>query len=179
MGNLGHVGRGWIQSTMNYTDLDLNARINLKGTYEHFIRIAMEKFQEKQMKTIYNRVTYKIYKRRKGNDRWVNPHTKALYNSFQGVVNMKEGGDKIKISFLMYGRFVDAGVGRETGTNESLYKKRYGAARSGIKRSRKRWYSKTKAHQQRRLAEILAKYEMQGMVQLVETVLNQAYITIQ
>ena len=163
---------------MNYTDLTLNERINMKGTYEHFIRIAMERFQKAQMKTIYNRVTYKIYKRREGNDRWVNPHTKDLYNSFTGNVIMKEGGDTIKIGFLLYGRFVDAGVGKETGTNLSLYRKRYGGKRSGVKRVRKRWYSKTKAHEQKRLAELLAKYELKGMVQLVETALNNAYITI-
>jgi hypothetical protein len=93
---------------MNYTDLTLNERINMKGTYEHFIRIAMERFQKAQMKTIYNRVTYKIYKRRKGNDRWVNPHTKDLYNSFTGNVIMREGGDTIKMGFLLYGRFVEA-----------------------------------------------------------------------
>lgn len=163
---------------MNYTDLDLNARINLKGTYEGFIRLAMEKFQQKQEKTIYNRVTYKFYKKRSGNDRWVNPHTRDLYNSFTGNVIMREGGDTIKIGFLLYGRFVDAGVGKETGTNLALYKKRYGGKRSGVKRVRKRWYSRTKAHQTKRLAEILAKYELKGMVQLVETALNGAYVNI-
>lgn len=163
---------------MNYTDLDLNARINLKGTYESFIRIAMERFQKNQEKVIYSKGNIRFYKSRKGNDRWQDRQTRSLYNSFTGRVNMKEGGDTLKIEFLLYGRFVDAGVGRGTDANLSLYRKKYGAQRSGVKRVRKKWYSKTKAHQQRRLAEIIAKYELGGIVRLVETTLNQAYINL-
>lgn len=158
---------------MTYQDLDLNARINLKGTYEHFVRIAMEKFQKKQKRLIYGRVTYRIYKRRKGNDRYVNPHTNALYNSFTGKVNMKEGGDSIKIDFLMYGRYVDMGVGRGTNTNESLYRKRYGSDRTGIKRTPKKWYSKTKASQEKKLGEILTNSYGIGFIKLAENLLNQ------
>lgn len=157
---------------MNYSELDLNARINLKGTYEHFVRIAMERFQKKQKSLIYNRVTYKFYKKRSGNDRWVNPHTNELYKSFTGNVIMGGTNDTVKVSFLMYGRFVDMGVGRGGGVNEALYRKRVGADRSGIKRTPKRWYSKTKASQEKRLGEILAGTYGQGFIKLAETLLN-------
>lgn len=156
---------------MNYTDLDLNTRINLKGTYESFLKIAIEKFQKSQDKKIYNRPKIRFYKKRTGNDRWVNTQSKNLRDSFNGSMSMG-GNDTLKIDFLMYGRFVDMGVGRGANMNEALYRKRYGAKKTGVKRTPRRWYSKTKASQEKRLAEILASSYGIGFVRLAESLLN-------
>lgn len=154
---------------MNYRDLDIHGRINLKGTYEQFLRIAVERFQRSQEKKIYS-------VRTKGKRKLT--RTRYLNKNFQTSVSMLGGKDRLQITFPLYGRFVDMGVGRGTNVNLVKLSKRYRAHRRDTKRQPRRWYSKTKASQEKALAQILSKRYGVGLVNLAENLLSQT-ITIQ
>jgi hypothetical protein len=149
---------------MEYRELDINGRINLKGTYEQFLKIAIAKFRESQEKKIY---------RTRSRGKKALTRSRNLYNRFDHSAAVSSGGtDVLKINFLMYGRFVDMGVGKGTSMNRALLRKKYSIHRPDVPRKPLRWYSKTKSHQEKRLAEILAKRYGQGMIKLAETLLN-------
>ena len=156
-----------------YREMDINARINLKGTYESFLKIAVEKFQKSQERKIYN--SRKRYVVGEGNRARVRYYTRTrnLYKQFGTGLSMYDTEAILNIDFLLYGRFVDMGVGGNTGTNEVQLKRRYREHRKDIKRTPRRWYSKTRASQEKRLAEILKEKYAIGMVGLVENMLSQ------
>lgn len=89
--------------------------------------------------------------------------TGSLFNSFKRLLEMN-GGDvgAVMITFAMYGRFVDMGVGngikayeRKTNRANLVGARAYGANVSYVKRGAKKWYSKTKTAESLRLQEIL------------------------
>lgn len=89
--------------------------------------------------------------------------TGELFNSFKRELE-NAGGDvgAVIIKFLMYGRFVDMGVGnglkayeRKTNKANLVGARAYGANVSYKSRQPKRWYSKTKAAETWRLQELL------------------------
>lgn len=89
--------------------------------------------------------------------------TGELFNSFKRELE-NAGGDvgAVIIKFLMYGRFVDMGVGnglkayeRKTNKAKLVGARAYGANVSYNSRQPKRWYSKTKASETWRLQELL------------------------
>ncbi len=161
---------------MKYSDLDIHGRINLKGTYASFLRIAVERFRKEQDKKIY-RYKNPVVKRK---GRWVpgKPRTKALYDSFDTSYRAGiTGSDTLTIQFLMYGRMVDMGVGRGVSVNYALVRRRFGARKTGITRRPKRWYSKRKRSEELRLGEILQERYKTGLIRLAESHLNHV-ITI-
>lgn len=89
--------------------------------------------------------------------------TQDLFNSFKREL-VSNNGDigAVLIKFLMYGRFVDMGVGqgmkayeRKTNRANFIAAKAYEADVSYTKRQAKRWYSKTKTAESFRLQELL------------------------
>lgn len=149
---------------MNYTDLDLNQRINLKGTYEQYLKISIEKFRKEQDK--------KLYKTRNRGKRKLT-RTRDLYNSFGRELRMSSSGlDVLKIDFNMYGRFIDMGVGRGVNTNAALLRKRYGIHKPDVPRKPIKWYSKRKTSEEKRLSEILVQRYGMGLIQMAETLLS-------
>jgi|SRR5690606_2997523 len=89
--------------------------------------------------------------------------TRELFNSFKRELE-NSGGDvgAVIIKFLMYGRFVDMGVGngvkayeRKTNRANMVGARAYGANVSYNSRQPKRWYSKTKTAETFRLQELL------------------------
>lgn len=156
---------------MKYADLDLHQRINLKGVYDSFLRIAIERFKNEQQKKIYR---YKV-RAIKRSGKWVlrEPHTKNLYNSFRRSYRAGlSGKDTLTLEFLLYGRFVDMGVGRDQTVNYTQVRRRYGAKKHNINRRPKRWYSKRKRAEEIRLNEILRERFGMGLIKLTETYLT-------
>lgn len=152
------------QDKMDYKELDINARINLKGTYEQFLKIAIEKFRASQEKKIY---------RTRSRGKKALTRTRNLYNRFTSSSAVSATGvDTLKINFLLYGRFVDMGVGRGTSMNTALLRKKYSIHKPDVPRKPMRWYSKTKSSQEKKLAEILAKQYGKSLIKLAETLLN-------
>ena len=151
---------------MRYQDLDIHGRINLKDTYQRFLEIAVERFQASQNKRIYNVA-------RRGTAKKRPPRTKNLYNSFSTKMLLMGVNDQLQIEFLMYGRYLDMGVGRGANAAQAKLKRRYRAHRQETPRKPRRWFSKTKAREHRKLSEILAKRYGIAYVQMVESTLSQ------
>lgn len=154
---------------MNYRNMNIHDRINLKGTYETFLKIAVQRFRDSMDKKIY-RTRQSVRKGKK------QTRTRELYNSFKTTLSMGVvGNTSVRIDFLMYGRFVDMGVGRGMSLNYALVRKRFGAKRTGITRRPKRWYPKKKRHEELRLQEIMAQRYGVSMVTLVEQALEKTF----
>jgi hypothetical protein len=147
---------------MNYKELNINERINLKGTYEQFLKISVDKFKEELEKRVYKR------KKRQGQP----ARTRTLIDDWKTKLSMGASGrDELEINFPMYGRFIDMGVGR--GVN-----KRYSIHKPDVPRAPIKWYSRRKTSEEKKLAEILAEQYGIGLVKLAETLLNNT-VTIQ
>jgi len=95
-----------------------------------------------------------------------------LYNSFQKEVQVR-GGEivAINLKFLMYGRFVDMGVGngvkayeRSSNSTARTAARRYGVQSYHVNRGPKRWMNKIKAAQTYRLSEILGIRASQAII---------------
>lgn len=154
---------------MNYKDLDINDRINLKGTYQQFLKIAIANFRKELDKKVYKT------KVRSGKAE----RTRGLYNNWRTKLSMDNGGKaQMSIEFPMYGRFIDMGVGRGVNMDTALLRKRYALHRPDVPRKPIKWYSRRKTAEEKKLAEILAEQYGIGMIKMAESLLNNA-VTLQ
>ena len=83
-----------------------------------------------------------------------------LWQSFVKNVISQANGDVIKIEFAFryYGKFIDMGVGKGVpfgGVKENATSRRLEGKMLGNRRKPRKWYSKTLAHEVKRLAEIM------------------------
>lgn len=96
-----------------------------------------------------------------------------LYNSFLSNIIINANGDisKIELMFRFYGRFVDMGVGRGTTISQVGDKpsQKARAAQLIAGRTPKKWYSKTKTAEVRKLNELMAQhFAFQGTAVMLE-----------
>ena len=89
-------------------------------------------------------------------------YTLDLENSLKAEVIAESGGNPrmVEFSMLMYGRFVDMGVGAGVPIEEVKLlttDRRLEGAGDGNRRRAKRWYSRTLYAERERLVEILAR----------------------
>jgi hypothetical protein len=137
---------------LEYKNLDINGKINLKGLMEAWSDITIERFQKQQDK--------KIYARRRSSKKRKLRRSYQLRNDWRSRIykNQKGGGiSGLMLSFSLYGRFDDLGVGKGVDAAEALYRK---TRKNGDKLTRKpsRWYSREKGYQVHRMRELLQKY---------------------
>ncbi|MBD2700157.1 hypothetical protein IC229_05890 [Spirosoma sp. BT702] len=153
----------------NYSQLDINQRINLKGLVEAWSSITIERMQKQIDQKVYGRRRPRSRKRslvRTGKLR--SDWRKRLY------VDRANGGIKgMQLSFMLYGRFDDMGVGKGTTYALSKYQR---VRKNGETMTRKpsRWYSKEKAHQVHRLRELMARYYVNITLAALENYLTDA-----
>ena len=101
--------------------------------------------------------------------------TGHLENSFSYKTTGSAEGENIKVvfQFLLYGRFVDMGVGKGTGTGGVRENKTSRALQGkmlGNRRMPKKWYSKTLFAETSTLKEILAKdFAHKGALKVTES----------
>jgi hypothetical protein len=152
---------------MNYSHLTLHEKINLRGIYTDFLRIMVVKFRRSQQKAIYQVRT---------RGRWRLRRTRYLNKNFQTSLVMTGSLDKLQVSFPLYGRFVDMGVGRGTNVTAAQLRKQYRIHKPDVKRVPRRWYSRTKSGEEKKLAEILSKQYGIHLVNLAENLLNQTVV---
>ncbi|MGI4833267.1 MAG: hypothetical protein ACRYFK_07380 [Janthinobacterium lividum] len=89
--------------------------------------------------------------------------TGALLASFRQEVIGEAGSDqlRLRLSYALYGKFVDMGVGRGMGAGGRKGDDGYDRVRNGrgqlrrYQRRQKKWYSTEMAHQTHRLSELL------------------------
>lgn len=152
----------------DYKALDINQRINFKGLVAAWSDITIERFQ-KQM-------DQKVYGRKRSDKKRSLVRTGKLRSDWRKRIYLdrENGGVKgMQLSFLLYGRFDDMGVGK--GTTYALSK--YQRVRKNLEpRTRKpsRWYSKEKTYQMHRLRELLAKYYVNISIASLENYLTDA-----
>ena len=154
--------------TLDYRNLDINGRINFKGLVEAWSRITVERFQAQ--------IDKKVYGRRRSNRKRSLVRTGKLRADWRTRLNLDRSAGGVKgmqLSFLLYGRFDDMGVGR--GTTYALGKYQSNR-RNGEPRTRKpsRWYSKEKSHQMHRLRELMARYYVNISLESLENYLTDA-----
>lgn len=111
----------------------------------------------------------------------------ALRKSFIINVIRNAAGDASQVSLMFnyYGRFVDMGVGRGHSLSLASYNRTLisssGKSRGNLKntnRDKKKWYSRRKTHQIKRLGELLGEYYNVGALDLINSELSQIEITI-
>ena len=160
----------------NYRDFDINQRINLKGLVSAWLRITEERFQGELNQKLYGSRTSKkgVQRSLLGNYRFGRKRgrTNQLRTNWRN--NMPGSGGGVMgahISFLLYGRFVDMGVGKGVDSALSQYQRN---KRNGEEQSRKpvRWYSKRKGYETHRLRELLTRYYVDVPMDLLENALT-------
>jgi hypothetical protein len=101
--------------------------------------------------------------------------TGALAASFRTEVIGAAGSDRLRLrlSYALYGKFVDMGVGRGMAAGQRKGSDGYERVRNSrgrlrrMRRKAKRWYSSEMAHQTHRLSELLL--DLYGTVALAKT----------
>lgn len=156
--------------------LDLNERINLRGLVEDWARITAERHQGDLEKKLYGfRTSKKGVQRSLLGSRYrfgkKKSRTNALRNNWRSSVSGTDGNLGAQYSFLLYGRFVDMGVGKGTTYALSKYQ---GNKRNGEPRTRTpvRWYSRRKGYEIHRLRELMAEHYVTIPIHALENALT-------
>ncbi|CCH01629.1 hypothetical protein FAES_3622 [Fibrella aestuarina BUZ 2] len=157
----------------SYQDLDINERINFKAALAAWSRYAVAHFGESLDKNLYGLRTA----RKSGVQRSVlgagyrfGRGRPARTNALKQRWWQAPGANNVVLEFLLYGRFVDMGVGRGTSHTDRLVSRQLREGRAG--RTAKRWYAKRKAYEVKRLREILADMTIRVPLDLVENALT-------
>ncbi|MEZ0485452.1 hypothetical protein [Fibrella aquatica] len=165
---------------MTYQELDLNQRINLKGAISDWANYATQHFQESIDKVLITERTTRRgvtstrlsrgYRFGMGGQSAGQQRTGNLRRRWWQNVSGGDASPRVVMEFLLYGRFVDMGVGRGTDTADHITARRLRMGSPG--RKPKRWYAKKKGYELHRLREILAAKYLTIPVQLLENALT-------
>lgn len=160
---------------MNYADLDINQKIQTKAALQAWVKYSVEHFQTELDKKVYGlRSAKKSGVQRSSLAGYTfgsrKARTNSLRKSWWNNVSVGGGVDKVMIEFLLYGRFIDMGVGRGTTHTGRLVNRQLKLGRSP--RQRKLWYSKRKGYEIHRLREILAQQNIHLLLDSLENALN-------
>jgi hypothetical protein len=150
----------------SYEDLNINQKINLKGVLNDWANIAIERFQKSLKRYVYNSHSSRPKRR-----------SKNLYNNWKRTIL----GDKNSLSgsvtlrFLLYGRFVDWGVGGYVSSQDREVNRMLGLGNKREKRLSKPWYSRTKSKEVGQLRRIVLKRFGLIVAESVESVLSLSF----
>ncbi|QJD79567.1 hypothetical protein [Spirosoma rhododendri] len=147
-----------------YRYLDINQKINLKTVVSKWLQFARERFGEDLEKFVYNR-------KRSSRKR---PLRRSYRLKSDWSTGMNMSGNDVNsafLSFLLYGRFVDMGVGKGTDYATSQYQK---VRKNGEPRNRRpaRWYAKRKGYETHRLRELLVDHYVSIPITTIENALT-------
>ncbi|RIV20510.1 hypothetical protein DYU11_20920 [Fibrisoma montanum] len=167
---------------VSYQELSINEKINLKGLILAWNDIAIQRWQGELDDKVYRSVQRKYRNRfRDARGKYAKSsnnsygRTMRLRSDWQSRVYAEKGGgiSGLRISFLLYGRFVDMGVGNGIDYAESKYR-RVRANGEPTQRRPKRWYSRRKGYETYRLRELLSKYYVNVTLDALEQVLTDS-----
>lgn len=152
--------------------LDINERINLKAIVSGWTPIAIERLQEELAEKVYSsssRMAKRKARRRK------NP-SRLSGNLLRDWRSRVSGDDQTgllssQISFLLYGKFVDMGVGNGIDAAEAKWRR---TRKNGdpITRRAKRWLNRRKSYETHRLRELMARHYVNITVDSLESYLE-------
>ncbi|MBO0946964.1 hypothetical protein [Fibrella forsythiae] len=166
---------------MTYEELDLNQRINLKGAIADWTRYAVEHFQESIDRVLITDRTNRRsgvtstrlsrgYRFGMGRESAGQQRTGNLRKRWWQNVSGGDNAPRAVMEFLMYGRYVDMGVGRGADIADHITNRRLRMGSPG--RTPRRWYAKKKGYELHRLREILAERYVSVPVDLLENALS-------
>jgi hypothetical protein len=141
---------------------------------------TQSKLSEGKIALAWAQITIKRWRKKIDRMKIGQHSSSVLFRSFQYNILLSAGGDvqKIEFAFKFYGKFVDMGVGRGTKVGDQAMS--YGMRRlSGkfldMKRTPKKWYSKTLYSETQRLVEILQEeYGRRGQIVISENINDNA-----
>lgn len=138
-----------------YNDLDVNQRINLKAILHEWAKYTVQDFQASLDKNVYS-------KRVKRNRR-----TQKLRNTWY----QQTTDTRVLMTFLMYGRYLELGVGRGTSATSRVVSRQL---RLGSETARKKrpWYARKKGYQFHRLRELLVAAQIEVSQTFLESALT-------
>jgi len=170
----------------DYKALDINQRINFKGLVAAWSDITIERFQKQMDQKVYGRRSSFIkgseQRDKKGRFLAGSGQLRSLVRTGKLrsdwrkriYLDRENGGVKgMQLSFLLYGRFDDMGVGKGTTYALSKYQRVRKNMETGTRKP-SRWYSKEKTYQMHRLRELLAKYYVNISIASLENYLTDA-----
>ncbi|WP_128544094.1 hypothetical protein [Larkinella soli] len=152
---------------MTYDELGIHEKINLKQVLNTWAYYATDHFRDELDKKVYRVRATRSGSRRKQNKTATGALRRAWYHQV--------GSERVVMQFLLYGRFVDMGVGKGTSHNDrgaSRLLREGSPAGPTPRRKRKPWYSKRKGYEVKRLREILAERHVTVPLQALESMLE-------
>jgi hypothetical protein len=162
---------------METTPVDINQKINMRGLVADWLKYQEERFKEDLDKKVYGLRT-----NRKGVQRSLlgagytfgsgKSRTNALRTNWRN--SLSGSGEDVsgaQYSFLLYGRFIDMGVGKGASYALGKYQSQ---KKNGEPRTRKpiRWYSRRKGYELHRLRELMTKYHIDISLETLENALT-------
>lgn len=162
---------------MTYEQLDINQKIQTKAALREWLRYSVEHFQADLDKKVYGLRSNRNGTQRSslGRNYRFGTRRSTRTNNLRRTwyQNLAEGGsgvDRVMIQFLLYGRFLDMGVGKGTSHTDRIVNRTLKLGASP--RTRKPWYSKRKTYEVKRLREILAEKNIHLMLDSLENALS-------
>ncbi|WP_234733220.1 hypothetical protein [Tellurirhabdus bombi] len=152
---------------MDYNSLDINEKINTKAVLSAWAKYSVDHFKEELQEHVYGR------RMRKGNRR-----SGQLKRTWYQAAS----DDRVVMNFLLYGRFLDMGVGFVKAKGRKKVKgltvthtdrivaRQLKEGRTG--RTRRPWYSKRKTYEVKRLREELARLHVTIPLEALENTLS-------
>lgn len=153
-----------------YQDLDINARINLKGALRAWATYSVQHFQGELEKRLYrvrrNRAGVASSSLGRNYAFGRGGRTGALKQQWW----KRAQSERVTLEFLNYGRFLDMGVGRGNTNTDRLVASQL--REGGTGRKRVPWYAKRKSYEVKRLREILVKMHISVPIDSLESALS-------
>ncbi|QIP16833.1 hypothetical protein G8759_31410 [Spirosoma aureum] len=160
---------------LTYKELDINQKINLKGILSAWNQIAIERFQGELAEKVYTS-SRRSSRKRSRRRRYASRLSGKLMTDWRSrVYGDSSGGGLLgtQLSFLLYGRFVDMGVGNGIDAAEAKWRR---TRKNGEPTTRqpKRWYSRRKGFETHRLRELLTQHYVNVSLDALENFLEGA-----
>ncbi|KAB7728119.1 hypothetical protein F5984_20450 [Rudanella paleaurantiibacter] len=159
---------------MNYADLDINSKINYKAILSEWSAYAEQHWKEDLDAKVYGLRSA----RKSGVQRsllgagYKFGSGRSRTNTLRRAWWRRTTGERAVFEFMLYGRFLDMGVGRGTTHTDRIVARQLREGSPG--RQRRPWFSKRKAYEVKRLREILAKYHVDIPVDAIENAMTIA-----
>lgn len=151
---------------MNYDQLSIHDKINLKDVLRQWASYTVQHFGQELDQKVYGvRTTKAGYQYAR-----IKRVSGSLRRTWYQNVAAGQGIDRVMIQFLLYGRFLDMGVGRGLSHTKRLVDRQLKQGKNP--RKRKPWYSKRKSYEVHQLNELLAKRNLALAFNTIETALN-------
>lgn len=168
----GKTSRPVSGAEFSYRELDINQKINLKGIVAGWNPIAIERFQRSLQQKVYAE-SPRDSKAKRRRQSYASRRTMRLLRDWRSRLYGDKNGGLLgtQLSFLLYGRFVDMGVGNGIDAAEAKWKR---TRKNGepVRRRAKRWYPNTLGHETHRLRELLAQHYVDISLQSLESFLD-------